>query len=69
MLSIFIPSFNHAQYVTEAIASARQIDVPGKHIYVIDDASTDNSAQIIDAYLAQGNMEDVTFIRKDENKG
>ncbi|MBC9030941.1 glycosyltransferase family 2 protein [Sphingomonas sp. JC676] len=69
MLSIFIPSFNHAPYVTEAIASARLIDVPGKHIYVIDDASIDNSEEVISAYLAEVNAEDVTFIRKSENKG
>ena len=51
MLSILIPSYNHARFVIEAIASARRIDVQGKHIYIIDDASTDNSAEVIENYL------------------
>lgn len=69
MLSILIPSYNHAQFVIEAIASARRIDVQGKHIYIIDDASTDNSAEVIENYLKLAGSENVTFIRKPLNKG
>lgn len=69
MLSIFIPSYNHARYITDAIASARAVPVQDKHIYVIDDASTDNSAEVIDAYLQAVNASDVTFIRKPQNRG
>ena len=69
MLSVLIPSYNHAQFVIEAISSARQIDVPGKHIYVIDDASSDNSAELIEKYLKFFGSEDMTFIRKPLNKG
>ncbi len=69
MLSIFIPSYNHARFVTDAIASARAVDVPGKHIYVIDDASTDGSPEVIESYLRTLQAEDVTLIRKPQNKG
>jgi glycosyltransferase involved in cell wall biosynthesis len=69
MLSILIPSYNHARYVIEAIDSARRINVPGKHIYVIDDASTDSSAEVITNYLKLTAAPDVTFIRKSVNKG
>lgn len=69
MLSILIPSYNHARFVTEAIASALRINVPGKRIYVIDDASPDNSAEVIENYLKEAGADDVTFIRKPDNKG
>lgn len=69
MLSILIPSFNHAAFVEAAIASARSVDVPGKHIFVIDDASTDDSADVITAYLQREGAQGVEFIRKPANKG
>lgn len=69
MLSILIPSYNHASFVTDAIASALRINVPGKRIYVIDDASPDNSAKVIDNYLKEVDTTEVTFICKPVNKG
>lgn len=69
MLSILIPSFNHDRFVVEAIASARRINVPNKHIYVIDDASPDNSAVVIKNYIRESGAKDVTFISKQINKG
>ncbi len=69
MLSIFIPSFNHAAYIAEAIASARQIDIPNKRIYVIDDASSDHSAKVIRKYIDENSADDVVFIQKPYNKG
>lgn len=49
--------------------SACKIDVPGKQIYIIDDASSDNSQEIIQDYLQKLGVENVIFIRKPENKG
>ncbi|MDP1028817.1 glycosyltransferase family 2 protein [Sphingomonas sp. KR1UV-12] len=69
MLSVFIPSFNHAAYVTQAIDSARRINVPGTHIYVIDDASTDDSVAVIRDHLAQERASNVTLVTKERNKG
>ena len=69
MLSILIPSYNHARYIEEAIASALMIDVPGKQIVVIDDASTDGSADRIEDYLQREGSGTVKFIRKPINRG
>lgn len=69
MLSVLIPSYNHAAYVEEALASARDIDVPGKRIVVIDDASADRSAEVITAYLQREGSEGIEFIRKPVNRG
>ena len=69
MLSILIPSYNHARYVEEAIDSARRIDVPGKQIVIIDDASTDGSADVIADYLRREGSDGIQFIRKRVNRG
>lgn len=69
MLSILIPSYNHAPFVEEAIASARSIDVPGRRIIVIDDASTDGTADVIDRYLQREGSDGIEFIRKPVNRG
>ena len=69
MLSVLIPSYNHARYIDEAINSARRIDVPGKRIVVIDDASPDDSAAVIEANLRRHGAEGIEFIRKPVNRG
>jgi cellulose synthase/poly-beta-1,6-N-acetylglucosamine synthase-like glycosyltransferase len=69
MLSVLIPSYNHATYVEAAIASARSINVPDKRIVVIDDASPDSSAEVITSYLQREGSEGIEFIRKSANKG
>jgi len=45
MLSILIPAYNHENYIEDAISNVMRIDVPGKRVFVIDDASTDNTAK------------------------
>ena len=69
MLSILIPSYNHARYVEEAVASARRINVPGKRIVIIDDASTDDSADVIADNLRRNGSSGIDFIRKPVNRG
>jgi len=68
MLDVFIPSYNHAGFVVDAIESVRRISVP-RHIYVIDDASSDGSVAVIERHLAASGADDVTFLRKPENRG
>jgi glycosyltransferase involved in cell wall biosynthesis len=45
-LSIIIPSFNTAKYIAEAVLSAAQ-DIPDSEIIVVDDASTDNTTDVL----------------------
>jgi glycosyltransferase involved in cell wall biosynthesis len=50
LVSVVIPTHNHAHYLGEAIASAlSQLDVRPE-IIVVDDGSTDNPAAVVDAY-------------------
>jgi alpha-1,3-rhamnosyltransferase len=69
MLSILIPSYNHARYIEEAIASARRIGLLGQRIIVIDDASTDDSVDVVTAYLKREGSEGIELVTKPVNRG
>src|SRR5689334_18119421 len=46
LISIIIPVFNGEQHLAEAIGSVRAQDYEAKEILVIDDGSTDRTAEI-----------------------
>jgi glycosyltransferase involved in cell wall biosynthesis len=47
LVSIVIPNYNHAQYVSGAVRSALNQTHPRVEVIVVDDGSTDDSAQVI----------------------
>lgn len=49
-LSVAIPNFNHAQYLPRCLESILQQSVQPFEILVLDDCSTDNSVEVIQAY-------------------
>jgi glycosyltransferase involved in cell wall biosynthesis len=52
LLSIIIPSYNHARFVVKTMQAAARIDIQDKEVIVIDDGSSDASASIIREYIA-----------------
>jgi glycosyltransferase involved in cell wall biosynthesis len=59
-VSIVIPSYNHGQYIAEAIRSALDQDFASFEVIVVDDGSTDETSAIVARfpevrYLAQEN--------------
>jgi glycosyltransferase involved in cell wall biosynthesis len=46
-ISVIIPSFNHGKYIVKALESVIQQSHPVDEILVVDDASTDDTCQII----------------------
>ena len=49
-VSIIIPTYNFAQYVTEALESIFQQEYDSYEVIVVDDGSTDNTCQVLEAY-------------------
>ena len=66
-VSIIIPCYNKAPYVAEAIESAIKQTYENIEIICVDDASTDNSADIIKGYAEK--HDNIKFIDFKENKG
>src|SRR5260221_10489262 len=47
LVSVVIPSYNHAAYVDQAVRSALAQEVDGLEVLVVDDGSTDDSVEIV----------------------
>jgi glycosyltransferase involved in cell wall biosynthesis len=47
ILSVVLPNYNHAQYLARAIDAIARQERPPDEIIVIDDASTDNSREVL----------------------
>lgn len=63
-ISVIIPAYNAEKYIGEAIESALNQTRPAKEIVVVDDASTDRTAEI-----ARSFGERVTVLRNAVNRG
>ncbi len=67
IVSVIIPSYNHQHFITQAITSVLDQTWPEIDLIVIDDASTDNSAEIIEKILAERGG--FRFVKRQQNKG
>lgn len=67
LLSIAIPNYNHGHYLKECLSSLLQEDAFDLEILLLDDASTDNSLEIMQEICSQDNR--VSFFRNPTNLG
>ena len=51
LVSFAIPSYNHEKYIGEMLDSCIAQTYPNIEVIVVDDASTDNSRQVIEGYV------------------
>ena len=66
-LSVIVPNYNHARFLPNCLeAILRQSEQPFE-IIVIDDASTDNSVEVIEAFTKRSPI--IRFYRHDQNRG
>lgn len=64
-LSVVMPAYNEAATIEEAIRRVRAVGIP-KEIIVVDDCSTDGTAELLDRYADD---EDISVFRHDTNQG
>lgn len=50
LVSVIVPSFNHARYVRECVDSVLAQDHPNIELIVVDDGSTDGSLDVLKSY-------------------
>lgn len=66
-LTVVLSNYNHAKFIAQAfeaiLAQTRQPD----EFIIIDDASTDNSIEVIESYLPR--FSNATFLRNASNRG
>ncbi len=64
--SCLVNNYNYAEFLSEAIDSALNQTVKFDEIIIVDDASTDNSAEVITKFSQLAN---VKYILKEKNEG
>jgi len=67
--TIITLAYNHERYVREALSSAIAQTVAVDEIIVIDDASTDGTAEVIGKFLNEHFGSKILFIRNERNLG
>lgn len=55
-VSVIMPTFNCAKYIAESIASVQRQTMENWELFVVDDGSTDNTAQILTPLLADSRI-------------
>lgn len=66
LVSVVIPAFNHEPYIEDAIRSVLDQTYPRVEIVVVDDGSTDRTAEIADRLSREHGF---TFVRNPANLG
>jgi glycosyltransferase involved in cell wall biosynthesis len=67
LVSVVIPCFNAAEYLSGAVRSVQAQGVPGTEIIVVDDQSTDDSNAVAEALAGQ--VPGVRLIQQAVNSG
>ncbi len=65
-ISVMIPTYNRAHYLVDAIESVMAQDYPDFELIVSDNASSDNTASVVEKYKADPRFR---YYRNDENLG
>lgn len=66
-LSVCIPNYNHAHYLSETLESILAQSYSPMEIIVVDDASTDNSIEVIQGFADEHS--NIRVLKNDSNQG
>lgn len=67
LVSVIMPAFNAAQYIEEAVRSVMNQTVPDWELFILDDCSSDDTAEIAARLAAEDQR--ITLIRNEKNMG
>ena len=67
-ISVVVPNFNYAHCMADRLGSIFDQAHPVHEIIVLDDASTDNSVEVIESVVSE-RQRDLTLVINDENSG
>lgn len=67
LVTVITPTYNHARWISACIDSVLSQTYPKWEQIIVDDASTDNTAQIVRGYCLADTR--ITYIRHDINQG
>jgi len=68
LISVVVPVYNHANYITECLNSLKNQDYPNVEIIICDDGSNDNSVEVIKKWILNNSEVNTSFFEQ-ENKG
>jgi len=65
-VSVLIPAYCEAKVIARSLEAVTAIDYPDFEVVVVDDASTDRTREIVEAFAERG---DVRLVAKERNEG
>lgn len=68
-VSIMIPTYNQAKFISEAVLSALHQDYSNIEILISDDCSSDNTKEIVEEIIRAHPGKDIRYIRNEFNIG
>ncbi|ELC8380994.1 glycosyltransferase family 2 protein [Clostridium perfringens] len=66
LVSIIMPSYNTAKYISETIESVQSQTYPFWELIIVDDCSTDNTDEVVKSYLLDDR---IRYLKNDSNSG
>lgn len=69
LITFVVTSFNYAGFIEQTLESIKQQSYKNFEIIVVDDASSDNSVEIIERFIQFNQELRITLIRNDKNIG
>lgn len=67
-VSVVVPNYNYARYIRQRLESIEQQTVPVYELIVLDDASSDDSVEVIEDFLSGCNIPS-TLVVNEQNSG
>jgi len=68
-LSVVIPNYNHAHFLSRAIKEVLNQGFSPYEIIIIDDCSTDESVKVIENIIKENPKVNIKFLQNDQNQG